>query len=145
MVAKFGFALALLLLVTGTAAADAVRITADSAYDGVRGGQLTLIDIRSPEEWRDSGLPAGALAITMHDPGGKEAFAKAVLRAVKGDKTKPIAVICAVGRRSRWAQNFLTKQGHVQVRDVSEGMFGRGKHLPGWIRRGLPVERCPRC
>lgn len=145
MVAKLGFALAFVLLITGAALAGEVRITADTAYDRVRDGQLTLIDIRSPEEWRQSGLPAGALPITMHDPGGKDAFAKAVLRAVKGDKTAPIAVICAVGRRSRWAQTFLTKEGFNRVHDVSEGMFGRGKHLPGWLRRGLPTERCSSC
>jgi rhodanese-related sulfurtransferase len=145
MVAKFGLVLAFTLFAAGLASAAEKRITADTAYDRLSKGQLTLIDIRSPEEWRESGVPAGALAITMHDPGGKAAFAKAILRAVGGDKTKPIALICAVGRRSRWAQGFLANQGHVQVQDVSEGMFGRGKHLPGWVRRGLPVKPCLRC
>ena len=145
MVARFWFALALLLLALGAASAAEVRIKADTAYDRAQKGQLTLVDIRSPEEWRQSGVPAGALAITMHDPGGKAAFAKAILRAVNGDKTKPIALICAVGNRSRWAQKFLTAQGHALVHDVSEGMFGRGKNLPGWLRRGLPVKPCARC
>lgn len=147
MLAKFTFplAFAFMLLTAGAAAAEEPRITADSAYDLVRNGQLTLIDIRSRGEWRQSGIPAGALPVSMHDPGGKAAFARAVLQAVHGDKTRPIAVICAVGSRSRWAQAFLTTQGYQRVYDVSEGMFGRGKNLPGWIRRGLPVAPCPHC
>jgi len=145
MVAKFTHLLTFMLLLASAASADEARITADTAYDRAREGRLTLIDIRSREEWRESGIPAGALPVSMHAPGGKAAFAKAILRAVKGDKTKPIAVICAVGNRSRWAQNYLTDQGYKRVYDVSEGMFGRGKHLPGWVRRGLPVASCSSC
>ena len=133
------------LLHSGTVSANEGRVTADSAYAHAHAGKLTLIDIRSPEEWRRSGVPAGALMISMHAPGGEAAFAKSILRAVGGDKSKPIAVICAVGVRSRWAQRFLARQGHTSVQDVSEGMFGRGKHLPGWIRRGLPIEACTAC
>jgi len=133
------------MLLASSAAADETRITADQAFARARASELTLIDIRSPEEWRRSGVAAGALRISMHAPGGEAAFARAVLRAVGGDKSKPIAVICAIGTRSRWAQRFLAGQGHTRVQDVSEGMFGRGKNLPGWIRRGLPVKPCATC
>ena len=145
MMVKHSIFLLFFLLAASVATAEDVRLSADAAYDRIRNGQLMLIDVRSTDEWRQSGIPAGALAISMHDRGGKAAFAKAVLRAVNGDLAKPIAVICAVGNRSQWAQNFLTEQGHKNVYDVSEGMFGRGKHLPGWLRRGLPVEPCPHC
>lgn len=145
MIATIRAFLVVAFFASSAAIAGEIRITADTAYANARAGKLTLIDIRSPEEWRRSGLPAGALPVSMHAPGGETAFAKAVLRAVGGDKSKPIAVICAVGNRSRWAQRFLTEQGHVAVQDVSEGMFGRGKNLPGWIRRGLPIEPCAVC
>jgi len=144
MIAKLARILALFLIVA-PAYAEETRIAADVAHIRAQTGQLTIIDIRSPDEWRKTGIPAGAMAVTMHRPEGKAGFAKTILQAVKGDKNRPIAVICAVGSRSRWAQAFLATQGHTRVYDITEGMLGRGKGLPGWIRRGLPVSPCPRC
>ncbi len=128
-----------------TAQAAEERISAIEAYNGVVNGSLTLIDIRSPGEWEKSGIPKGSIPITMHNPGGKAAFKNAILAAVKGDKKRPIALICAVGGRSQWAQRYLEKEGFTQVADVAEGMFGRGKTMPGWLKRDLPVERCKDC
>lgn len=121
------------------------RISAIEAYNGVVNGSLTLIDIRSPGEWEKSGIPKGSIPITMHNPAGKAAFKKAVLAAVKGNKKRPIALICAVGGRSHWAQGYLKEHGFTQVVDVAEGMFGRGKTMPGWLKRDLPVEPCKSC
>lgn len=127
------------------AQAAETRISAIEAYNGVVNGSLTLIDIRSPQEWEKSGIPKGSIPITMHNPAGKAAFKKAILDAVKGNKKSPIALICAVGGRSHWAQTYLKKNGFTQVVDVSEGMFGRGKTMPGWLKRKLPVEPCQSC
>lgn len=121
------------------------RISAIEAYNGVVNGSLTLIDIRSPGEWEKSGIPKGSIPITMHNPAGKNAFKDAILAAVKGDKERPIALICAVGGRSHWAQSYLEKHGFTQVADVAEGMFGRGKTMPGWLKRDLPVQPCKDC
>lgn len=121
------------------------RISAIEAYNGVVNGSLTLIDIRSPGEWEKSGIPKGSIPITMHNPAGKTAFKNAVLAAVKGNKKRPIALICAVGGRSHWAQGYLKEHGFTQVADVAEGMFGRGKTMPGWLKRDLPVEPCKSC
>ena len=121
------------------------RLSAIEAYNRTVNGSLTLIDIRSPQEWQKSGIPKGSVPVTMHNPAGKIAFKDAILAAVKGDKTRPIALICAVGGRSHWAQGYLKRNGFTQVMDVSEGMFGRGKTMPGWLRRGLPVENCQHC
>lgn len=137
---------ALFLAASATAAwAADQRIRADEAYQQVVNGKLTLIDIRSPQEWEKSEIPKGSLAISMHNPAGKKAFKDAVLAAVGGDKERPIALICAVGGRSNWAQRYLESEGFKTVMDVSEGMFGRGKNMPGWLKRGLPTEPCPDC
>ncbi len=121
------------------------RIGADEAYRRTTAGELTLIDIRTPQEWRKSGIPRGSVPISMHQSGGKEAFKKAILAAAKGNMERPIALICAVGGRSQWAQRYLSKAGFTNVQDVTEGMFGRGKQQPGWLNRGLPVDPCPNC
>jgi rhodanese-related sulfurtransferase len=41
-------------------------------------------------------------------------------------------------------QKYLQEQGFTQVYNIKEGMVGSGGG-PGWIKRGLPVEACPRC
>lgn len=120
-------------------------ISPEDAYRAAAENRLTLIDIRSPREWRRSGLPQGAQPITMHNPAGMEAFIAEVRAAVSGDLDRPIALICAAGERSHRMLQQLTAQGFTNVLDLSEGMFGRGADKPGWIARGLPVEPCQRC
>jgi rhodanese-related sulfurtransferase len=119
-------------------------ISADEARRLTEGGSLTLIDVRSPTEWRQTGVPEGALAITIHDARGEAGFVEAVLAAVGGDRDRPIAVICASGVRSHRAQQWLADNGFRNVADVREGMLGRGDD-PGWLDRGLPVEPCATC
>ena len=70
----------------------------------------------------------------------KVVYYRRVLAAVGQDKTKPIAVICAAGNRSRLASNFLTQRGFSRVANVGEGLFGNRKQ-PGWLARGLPVQK----
>ena len=135
----------MLILTAASGLAAEPRIGADEAYRRTAAGELLLIDIRSPQEWQKSGIPRGSVPISMHLPGGPAAFKKAILAAAKGDKGRPIALICAVGGRSGRAQRFLSKEGFTEVQDVTEGMFGRGKHQPGWLSRGLPVDPCPNC
>ncbi len=136
-------AFAIIALSIGPAAAAEKIISANEAYDLSVKNQLTVIDIRSPKEWAESGVPQGAQAITMHNPQGNKAFLEAIREAVGGDTAYPIALICAVGGRSRWAQRFLAENGFSNISDISEGMFGRGKGKPGWLKRNLPVQPCP--
>jgi len=138
-----GTAIILAGLLVSPSFADTKIIPADEAFTLLINKKLILIDIRSPKEWAESGIPKGAKAITMHKPGGKTAFLRAVQDAVAGNSDQPIALICAVGGRSKWARRFLADNGFTNVADVSEGMFGRGSGKPGWIKRGLPVEPCP--
>jgi rhodanese-related sulfurtransferase len=97
-------------------------------------GRILLVDIRSPREWRKTGVAAGALAITVH----RRDFAGALLVAAGGDHARPIAIICATGGRTALARRYLKLMGFTAVVDVSEGMLGNSRG-PGWIRRGLPV------
>jgi rhodanese-related sulfurtransferase len=105
-----------------------------------KAGELTLIDIRTPPEWRQTGVASGALRIDMT----RKTFVQEVLAAVKGDKDAPIAIVCRTGNRTTHTQQALTELGFTRVYNVKEGMAGSGAG-PGWIARGLPVEPCPRC
>lgn len=119
-------------------------ISAAEAYERAARGDLIVVDVRSPGEWRKTGVGKGTTPITMHDPGGLVVFYENVLKAVGGDKAKPIAMICARGNRSHYIQSFLKQQGFTQVLDVSEGMLGRDA-APGWLARALPTEPCTTC
>ena len=121
-------------------------LTPDEARTMAERGELTIIDIRLPAEWERTGLPAGAMAISLQDqtlqPRGD--FVADVLAALANDPTRPVALICASGHRSAFAQQWLLQSGFSQVHDISEGMVG-GEYGPGWLARSLPTEPCTRC
>ncbi len=127
----FGFA--------GTASAG--DLTAPDAWVQAKAGTLILIDVRSPGEWRQTGIPKGAKAITIHDPGGMAAFVAKVKAAVGDDRSVRIGLICAAGVRSHRAQAMLRLAGFTNVVNVREGMMGRSAESPGWLRRSLPTQR----
>lgn len=137
-------ACALVLGATGVSVADHFVMTPGEANFRTEAGELMLIDVRSPQEWRETGVPRGARRVTIHDPGGLKGFVDAIAAAVDGDLKKPIALICARGNRSTIAQRVLREAGFTRVFNVREGFIG-GPYGPGWVKRGLPVEACPRC
>ena len=59
-----------MLLCCAARAAEPVSLSADRAHRQARDGRILLLDIRTPGEWRKTGVPDGAVALTMHLPGG---------------------------------------------------------------------------
>ncbi|QIK36845.1 rhodanese-like domain-containing protein [Caldichromatium japonicum] len=116
-------------------AADLV-LSPDEALAKARAGELTLIDIRTPPEWRETGVPVGAKRLDMTDP----RFLDRLLELIKGDKSAPIALICRTGNRSGYVVQQLQRLGFSQIYDIPEGMAG-SRAGPGWLRRGLPIEK----
>ena len=137
-------ACALVLGAAGAALGGHFVMTADEASVRAEAGELVLIDVRSPQEWRQTGVPKGARRVTIHDPRGLKGFVDAMAAAVGGDLKKPVALICALGNRSTLAQKVLNEAGFTRVFNIREGFIG-GPYGPGWVRRGLPVEACPSC
>ncbi len=116
-------------------------MTAPEAAAAVSAGKITLIDIRTPPEWKETGVAKGAQLLNMLHPQGAPGFTNALLDKVKGDKNAPIALICRTGNRTTQVQRYLQSQGFTQVYNVKEGMAGSGAG-PGWLKRGLPVDTC---
>lgn len=138
--------LALVLLVLPGLAHGDVLSPMD-AKQRAEDGALTIVDVRLPVEWAETGLPQGALGISLQDPATFEprpAFIADLLRAVDDDPERPIALICARGNRSAYAAELLARAGFTEVHDISEGMIG-GLHGPGWLERDLPTEPCSTC
>ncbi len=112
-------------------------LTADQAYQVMLSGEAPLIDIRSPMEWVQSGVPEGAHPISIHEPG----FLEKLDALLEGDKSKPFMLICRTGNRSPHIFQALKQHGYSNVYEVPEGLFGsyRSPH-PGWANRGLPLK-----
>lgn len=137
-------ALLAVLVLTGCPSEAGPALSATEAHDQTMAGTLTLIDIRTPPEWRQTGVAQGALKINMVQPSGPQGFADAVLAEVNGNKDAPIALICRTGNRTAAMQQALRSQGFTRVYTVAEGMAGSAAG-PGWLKRGLPVTPCPSC
>ncbi|MEM9384278.1 MAG: rhodanese-like domain-containing protein [Pseudomonadota bacterium] len=125
-----------LLLLAGIAASEVPVVDAPTAHELTQAGKVTLIDVRTPEEWKESGVPAGAITIALQDP---DLLRQVMLHADR-DPNHPVLLICRTGRRSGIAADLLTQAGFVNVANVREGLAGRRGAGPGWVRRGLPME-----
>lgn len=111
-------------------------LTAPEALDRSQSGDVTLIDIRTPREWMETGVAPTASLINLYHPDGAEGFANEIFEQTGGDKSAPIALICRTGGRSAQAAAYLRQIGYTQVYDVSEGMVG-GPNGPGWLTRNM--------
>lgn len=133
---------ATLIFWSGTGA-DAARnvISAPQARTAAMAGAVTIIDVRSPREWRQTGVADGARTVTIHNSDGDKGFVAEMLKAVGGDKSAPVALICAAGVRSARALKILAAAGFTKIQNVSEGMLGRPDAGPGWLKRGLPITQ----
>ncbi len=145
MLALLGSAALLTALGTHAGLATEDTISVRDALDGTRSGALTLVDVRSPQEWQKTGLPAGAEAVTIHGPDGLAGFVAAIRARLGEPRDQPIALICASGVRSTAASRALRAAGYTRVLNVREGLFGNQADGPGWLRSGLPTEPCRSC
>lgn len=138
----------LLLVATLALAASASRaepdLSAPESLAAARMGKLILVDIRTPQEWRETGVAEGALRVNLYHPAGPQGFAAELLAQVGGDKSAPIGLICRIGNRTTAAQRYLKSLGFTRVFNIREGMAGSNAG-PGWLKRGLPVEPCAQC
>jgi rhodanese-related sulfurtransferase len=118
----------------GAEAGEDGTLSTPDAYAAAISGAVTLVDIRRPDEWALTGVGEGAVPINMLD----RDFIEQVSAQVGEDHSKPVALICARGVRSRKMSVRLQQAGFINIIDVPEGMLGSGAGA-GWIKRGLPV------
>lgn len=118
------------------ARASSPHIGAAQAHAKASSGDLLLLDIRTPEEWKRTGVGAPAHPLSMKDP----RFLEKLTALTDSDRDRPIALICATGGRSAYLRRLLARAGYANVVDVAEGMLG-SRDGPGWMRSGLPLKR----
>jgi len=129
-----GAAVVGLTLTSNPALATETVITAPDAFVAAKSGNIILVDIRTPEEWAQTGIAEGAIALDMTE----KSFVDSLVKLRTAYPEKPIALICRTGNRSGYVFGALNQQGFPNLMDVSEGMAG-GRNGKGWGPRGLPT------
>lgn len=143
IIAGAAIALAGLLHVTA-GATEAAIVDPSQARAAAARGEVTIVDIRRPSEWRATGVPEGAALISLETPRGMRGFLDRIAALTGGDKAMPLALICAGGVRSSYAAAALRAEGYTNVVDIGEGLLGSA-HGPGWLQRRLPTAPCAPC
>ena len=89
---------------------------------------IPVIDIRTPGEWRETGVIPGAHKIMFFDERGGYDVQKFLdtLHKVAPDKNKPVVIYCRTASRTKIVGDFLAKQvGYKDVKELKGGiMFG---------------------
>ncbi|MEP4194321.1 MAG: rhodanese-like domain-containing protein [Aliishimia sp.] len=111
-------------------------LTPPQAYELASANKIFLVDIRRPDEWASTGSGEGADRVDMR----RKDFIDVLDKLVEGNRSAPVALICARGVRSDRTSRRLRNAGFTNVIDVPEGMLG-SRVGPGWIKRGLPLDR----
>lgn len=105
------------------------KITAQQAYKEISSSNLTLIDVREPNEWADTRCAENASRIALQNPN----FVEEVLHLVNNDKNASIAVYCKSGMRGGEAVKRLKAAEFTNVVNVEGGILK-------WISEQLPVK-----
>jgi len=85
---------------------------------------IKIIDIRTPAEWKETGIIKGSYTITFFDERGNfnvENFLKQLNMAVKKDEQ--FALICRVGSRTGMVSEFLSEKLGYKVINLKGGIM----------------------
>ena len=94
--------------------------------------KVPMVDIRTVEEWKETGLVKGSIPIQFFDERG-EYDIRAFLEALnaKVDTTKEFALICRTGSRTMMVAQFLSDKLQYKVIDIEGGIMHANKlHAP---------------
>ncbi|MEN4044761.1 MULTISPECIES: rhodanese-like domain-containing protein [Sulfurimonas] len=93
---------------------------------------IPIVDIRTPGEWKETGLLKGAIPIMFWDARGNYDVRKFLNELHKKvDTTKPFALICHTGSRTSIVAPWLAKEFGYKVINLKGGMeyATKGLHL----------------
>jgi rhodanese-related sulfurtransferase len=125
---RFAFVLSLIIALTLPAMAeDKVKhVDAEAAAKLIQAGGITILDVRTPEEFREGHL---------RDANNADILSKDfATRLGVLEKSKPILVHCQAGGRSTRSLAMLEKQGFTTVYHLDGG-------LNAWLKAGKPVVK----
>ena len=104
-------------------------------------GAATLVDVRTPEEYRQVGHVPGTSLVVWPRSGAPEDVQRFVGEVVAAhDPAQPLLLLCRSGVRSHYAAHVLAQAGYTRAYNILQGFEGA---FPGegWKAAGLPVEQ----
>ncbi|MDW3096093.1 MAG: rhodanese-like domain-containing protein [Gammaproteobacteria bacterium] len=110
--------------------AEVIEVDVEGLHELIGSG-VTVIDVRTPGEWKQTGIVEGSVPIMFFNEKRKPLTQKWMHEAAKYvQPDSPLVLICRSGNRSRIIGNFLVKQhGYKNVYNVSKG-------INNWIAKG---------
>ena len=111
-------------------AADIARITPAEAAKLVADGQATLVDVREPAEWFQTGVAAPAVLLPQSDFENAQLEWKPFLEKAPKDKT--LILYCRSGKRAGNIAAALAEKGYK---------VANAGGLKEWIDAGLPTRQ----
>jgi len=122
----------LLLLITSATLFAGFKTIKASEFEKLQVKGYPVIDIRTPMEWKMTGIIKGAHKVTFFNDKGEPLLADwffALGHLVK-DKKQPILLYCAHANRSKSLGQGLTQMGFANVYELEGGIEN------GWIKKG---------
>jgi rhodanese-related sulfurtransferase len=94
--------------------------------------KIKIIDIRTPGEWKETGIIKGSIPIMFFDEQGNYDLEKFITQLnSKMKKGEKIALICRTGSRTQVVGSHLGKQMGYNIIDLEGGItYAIGKKLP---------------
>ncbi|OHD97311.1 MAG: sulfurtransferase [Sulfurimonas sp. RIFCSPHIGHO2_12_FULL_36_9] len=121
-------ALSLLLVSASLFAA----ITNEEASQGLISSNIPIVDIRTPGEWKETGLLKGSIPIMLFDEKGNydlKDFLEKLNKVV--DTKKQFAIICRTGSRTSVLAPFLSQKLNYDVINIKSGIvYAKQLKLP---------------
>lgn len=113
------------LLLTASSAADAYKGEVNRyTLPELQAQGALVIDVRTPAEWKHTGIIRGSVRITYMDNEGrvdKKAFLK-MIEEKTSSKDELIVLVCRTGVRSKKAAEWLTKEGYTNIYNKTHGI-----------------------
>lgn len=100
------------------------QITVHELKQRLDRGEISLLDVRQPDEWHAGHAPGAGYITGAELPD----------RLDEVPHTRPVAVTCGSGFRSSVAASLLAHHGHSDVLNVTGGMTA-------WKNAGYPIEQ----
>lgn len=107
-------------------------ITNEEASQNLINSKIPIVDIRTPGEWKETGLLKGSIPIMLFDEKGNYDL-KDFLEKLNGavDTKKPFAIICRTGSRTSVLAPFLSQKLNYDVINIKSGIvYAKQLKLP---------------
>jgi rhodanese-related sulfurtransferase len=101
-----------IFLLAGCSSASYENISVDDAITMVEKGEVTVLDVRTPEEYNSGHIPGSELMPLQIIEGMSEEL----------DKDKKYLIVCRSGNRSQQASDILAQKGFKNIVNMTGGM-----------------------